>query len=62
MAEQGHPADRRGTERGRHQALLQQGQREAVRELPLQEQGGLQGGLEPLHLRLHGDRLLVPDV
>lgn len=56
--QQGHTADRPVPEHDRHQVFVQQVDGETVRQQPLQEQRGLQGGMEPLHLRLHWDRLL----
>lgn len=56
--QQGHTADRSVPEHDRHQVVVQQADGETVRQQPLQEQRGLQGGVEPLHLRLHWDWLL----
>lgn len=56
--QQGHTADRSVPEHDGHQVFLQQADRETVWQQPLQEQRGLQGGVEPLHLRLHWDWLL----
>lgn len=57
-AKQGHPADRPVPEHDRHQVFVQQADGETVWQQPLQEQRGLQGGVEPLHLWLHWDWLL----
>lgn len=56
--QQGHTADRPVPEHDWHQVFMQQADGETVRQQPLQKQRGLQGGVEPLHLRLHWDWLL----
>lgn len=57
-SQQGHTPDRTVPEHDRHQVFVQQADGETVRQQPLQEQRGLQRGVEPLHLRLHWDWLL----
>lgn len=56
--QQGHPADCPVPEYDGHQVVVQQGVGQTVRQQPVQEQRGVQGGLEPLRLRLHRNGLL----
>lgn len=56
--QQGHPADRPVPEHDGHQVVVQQGVGQTVRQQPVQEQRGVQGGLEPIRLRLHWNGLL----